>query len=254
MASGEKQSNASLYSTLSSVQYKAGCSFVETLELKLGDKVLDMGCGTGELTTYIAKQVGELGKVIGVDPDHARVQLSQENMKMVSNASFHVGNSESGFLNYYQAYFDLHYSNHVYHWLSNEEKAVYIKVAFQSLKPGGLIAVQCLAQPDDDIDNRLIESALGKSVSSKIHFAEGSSSKELLRDVGFTEVDVRIIPSVTYYSSFKVYAESFLAAGYTDIEELPDKKLLEEFQLKSIEKDGRVKSKYNLIQIKGRKS
>ena len=55
MASGENTegkppSNASLYSALSSVQYNTGCSFLETLDLNLGDKVLDMGCGTGELT------------------------------------------------------------------------------------------------------------------------------------------------------------------------------------------------------------
>ena len=253
MASGVNQSNASLYSTSSSVQYQAGCRFVDTLDLKVGAKVLDMGCGTGELTKYIAKQVGDCGKVIGIDPDDARVKLAQENMKTVSNASFHVGNSDLGFLNVYRAYFDLYYSNHVYHWLNKEEKAVYVKVAFQSLKPGGLIAVQCLTRPDDDIDNRLIESALGRSVSAKIHFAEESSARELLNDVGFTEVDVKTIPSVTYYSSFKVYADAFLAAAYTDISDLPDKEMLEEFKLKSIEKDGRVKSKYNLMQIKGRK-
>ena len=254
MASEVKQSNASLYSTLSSVQYKAGCSFVDTFGLKLGDKVLDVGCGTGELTKYIAKQVGDLGEVIGIDPDDARVKLAQENLKTVSNASFHVGDSKFAFLNDYQAYFDHHCSNHVYHWLSDEEKAVYIEVAFQCLKPGGSIAVQCLAQPDDDIDNRLIESALGKSISANIHFAEERSAKELLSNVGFTQIDVKIIPSITHYSSFKVYAEAFLAAGYTDINELPDKNLLEEFKLKAIEKDGRVKSKYNLIQIRARKS
>ena len=227
---------------------------MDTLGLKLGDNVLDVGCGTGELTTYIAKQVGELGKVIGIDPDDARVKLAQENMKTISNASFHEGDSKFDFLNDYQVYFNHHCSNHVYHWLSSEEKAAYVDVAFRCLKPGGLIAIQCLAKPDDDLDNRLIESALGRSISANIHFAEESSAKDLLKRVGFTEIDVKIIPSATYYSSFKVYAEAFLAAGYADINELPDKKLLEEFKLKAIEKDGRVKSQYNLIQIRARKS
>mgnify|MGYP002804354590 CR=1 FL=1 len=47
MASEVKQSNASQYSKLSSVQYKAGCSFVDTFDLKLGDKVLDMAAVQG---------------------------------------------------------------------------------------------------------------------------------------------------------------------------------------------------------------
>ncbi|XP_028401779.1 juvenile hormone acid O-methyltransferase-like [Dendronephthya gigantea] len=247
------QTNAALYSTFSSIQYKAGCSFLETLNLKLGDKVLDMGCGTGELTKYIAERVGHDGEVVGVDPDHTRIKVAHENMT-VPNASFHTGRSESGFPNDNQAYYDLHFSNHVFHWLNDEDKAAYVKVAFNCLKSGGVIAVQCLAKPDDDINNRFIESALSTSLSPKCHFAEEGSARELLHDVGFTHVDVKIIPSVCYYSSFEVYSKGFLAAACTDISELADKALLEEFKMKSIEKDGRVKSKYNLFQIKGRKS
>lgn len=156
---------AALYSTSSSIQFKAGCSFLETLNLKLGDKVLDMGCGTGELTKNIAERVGYRGEVVGVDPDHARVKFGHENME-VPNASFDVGKSESGFPNDNQAYYDLHFSNHVFHWF-----------------------------------------------------------------------DIKIIPSVSYYSSFKVYAESFLAAAYSDVNELGDKALLEEFKKKSIEEE-----------------
>ena len=253
MASGEKQSNASLYSTLSSAQYNMGCSFLETLNIKLVKKVLDMGCGTGELTRYMAEKVGDFGEVVGIDPDHARVKLAQENMKMVSNASFLVGTSVSKFLNDNQDYYDLHFSNHAYHWLSNKDKASYVKVAFRCLKPGGLIAIQCIAEPDDDIDKRLFKNALDRPVSAKVHYAEESSARQLLSDVGFTEVDVKIIPSVTYYSSFQVFADSFLAITKTDINDVPNKELLTEFKLKAIEKDGRVKTKYNLVQIKGRK-
>ena len=250
-AVGEKQSNASLYSALSSVQYNTGCGFLETLDIKFGDKVLDMGCGTGELTNYMAEKVGDLGEVVGIDPDHERVKFAQDNIKMVSNASFHVGNSESKFLNDYQAYYDLYFSNHVYHWLNNDDKAGYVKVAFHCLKPGGLIAIQCVAEPDDDIDSRLFGSALNRF---KVHYVKKSSARKILSEVGFTEVDVKIIPSTTYYSSFKVFAEYFLAGSKTDINDVSDKELLEKFKLKVIEKDGKVKYKYNLVQIKGRKA
>ena len=140
MASWRKTADkeyAALYSTVSSGQFKTGCSFIATLNVQPGDKVLDMGCGTGELTQYIANQVGDTGAVVGVDPDQARIEVAKENIKRLSNASFELGNSESSFPNYNKAYYDLHFSNHVYHWLSDEEKAVYVKAAFQSLKPGG---------------------------------------------------------------------------------------------------------------------
>jgi cyclopropane fatty-acyl-phospholipid synthase-like methyltransferase len=255
MASGENTegkppSNASLYSALSSLQYNTGCSFLETLDLNLGDKVLDMGCGTGELTKYIAGKVGDLGEVVGIDPDNERVKFAQDNMKMVLNASFHVGDSESGFLNDYQAYYDVHISNQVYHWLNNEDKARFVKVAFQCLKPGGLIAIQCVAEPDDEIDNCLFGSALGRF---NVHYAKESSARKLLIEAGFTDVHAKTIPSVICCSSFDVLVKFFLAGCKTDIRNVQDKELLEQFKMKVTEKDGRVKYKYNLFQVKGRR-
>ena len=45
---------------------------------KVGDVILDLGCGTGELSAYLAELVGPEGKVIGVDPDKERIQLAKE--------------------------------------------------------------------------------------------------------------------------------------------------------------------------------
>ena len=45
---------------------------------KVGDVILDLGCGTGELSTYLAELVGPEGKVIFVDPDKERIQLAKE--------------------------------------------------------------------------------------------------------------------------------------------------------------------------------
>ena len=45
---------------------------------KVGDVILDLGCGTGELSSYLAELVGPEGKVIGVDPDKERIQLAKE--------------------------------------------------------------------------------------------------------------------------------------------------------------------------------
>ena len=246
-----KQSNASLYSASSSVQYDTGCSFIESLGLNLGDKVLDMGCGTGKLTKYIAEKVGNLGEVVGIDPDTERVSFAQSNdLEMPSNVTFHVGDSESRFLHDYQAYYDLHFSNQVYHWLNSQQKVHYVKVAHKCLKPGGLIAIQSVAEPDDETDFRLFGSALGRF---KVFYVKESSARDLLIQAGFTEVDVTIIPSVIYYSSYESMVEWFLASCKTDINDVPDKILLEQFKMKVIQKDGRVKYQYNLVQLKARK-
>ena len=56
------------------VQMESGKLFIQTDVLpKPRDAILDLGCGTGELSAYIAELVGPEGYVVGVDPDLNRV-------------------------------------------------------------------------------------------------------------------------------------------------------------------------------------
>ena len=54
---------AGYYEDHSSKQREVGLRLLELLDLKEGDKVLDLGCGTGYLTSVIAKRVGDNGMV-----------------------------------------------------------------------------------------------------------------------------------------------------------------------------------------------
>lgn len=42
-----------------------------------GETVLDLGCGTGQLTSELAYSVGPTGKVIAIDPDVERLKVAQ---------------------------------------------------------------------------------------------------------------------------------------------------------------------------------
>ena len=77
-----------------SVQKLDGETFIQTNVCpKDGDIILDLGCGTGELSSYLAELVGPGGKVISVDPDKERIQLAKETHKQVKNLSFLEGGS-----------------------------------------------------------------------------------------------------------------------------------------------------------------
>ena len=114
--------------------------FIETdVCPQAGDTILDLGCGTGELSAYLAALVGPEGKVVAVDPDKERLLLAQQSFGEVKNLSF-VEGSVSNFPGVGSESYDIIFSNHVIHWIPDKHEV--FKNMFGSLKRGGKIAIQ----------------------------------------------------------------------------------------------------------------
>ncbi|XP_078376740.1 2-phytyl-1,4-naphtoquinone methyltransferase-like [Oculina patagonica] len=123
-----------------SVQKVEGEMFVQTdICPQAGDAILDLGCGTGELSAYLAELVGPEGKVVGVDPDKERILLARQAHGEIKNLSF-VEGSASNFPGIGSESYDIIFSNHVIHWIPDKQEV--FKNMFGSLKRGGKIAVQ----------------------------------------------------------------------------------------------------------------
>ena len=147
----ETDAKAKSYDEVSGPQIEAGSQFIRELNLSLGDKVLDMGCGTGHLTKYIADIVGPDGQAVGIDPDAERIKIAGEKYKEVSNLQFYVGSSVTGFPNDTEPYYDVHISTAAFHWVPDNEKKIYMQKAHQCLKRGGKLAIWCCAKfPNDE--------------------------------------------------------------------------------------------------------
>jgi SAM-dependent methyltransferase len=67
------------------------------LELKQGERVLDLGCGRGLETIEGAKMVGETGEAVGLDITPKMLATAKENAKKqnISNVRFEVGDIEN---------------------------------------------------------------------------------------------------------------------------------------------------------------
>ena len=102
-----------------------------------GDAILDLGCGTGELSAYLAGLVGPEGKVVGVDPDKERIQLARQSHSEIKNLSF-VEGSASNFPGMGSEIYDIIFGNVVLHWIREKEQA--FKNMFGSLNEGSKIA------------------------------------------------------------------------------------------------------------------
>ena len=145
----EKMANAFSYDA--ALGYKECSASVQKVEGELfiqsdvcpeaGDAILDLGCGTGELSAYLADLVGTEGKVVAVDPDKERIRVAQKSYDEVKNLSILEGSS-SNFPGIGSESYDIIFSNHVIHWIP--DKLEVFKNMFESVKGGGKIAVQYL--------------------------------------------------------------------------------------------------------------
>ena len=104
-----------------------------------GDIILDLGCGTGELSVCMAELVGPEGKVVAVDPDKERILLAQQSYGEVRNLSF-VEGSASNFPGIGTESYDIIFSNYVIHWIPDKHEV--FKNMFGSLKREGKIAIE----------------------------------------------------------------------------------------------------------------
>ena len=122
-----------------SVQKRSGEEFIQAdVCPQVGDVILDLGCGTGELSAYLAEVVGAEGKVIAVDPDKERIQLARQSHGHMKNLSFAEGSS-TNFLRMGSNAYDIVFCNFALHWMP--EKQQVFNDMFSSLKVGGKIAL-----------------------------------------------------------------------------------------------------------------
>ena len=56
-------------------------SFVLNSGLKPGMKVLDIGCGLGTMTAWLAKQVGPDGVVVAIDNNEYQIKATEKLLK-----------------------------------------------------------------------------------------------------------------------------------------------------------------------------
>ncbi|WVQ85734.1 hypothetical protein IAT38_007901 [Cryptococcus sp. DSM 104549] len=109
-----------------------------------GDKIIDLGCGTGELTVNLKKVVGEEGVVIGVDANQS--MLDSASKKSPSSIQYIQADIQdpSSFAAAHpelKGAFDAVFTSATLHWCKDSPEGV-VELVGWLLKPGGRFAFE----------------------------------------------------------------------------------------------------------------
>lgn len=229
-----EQSNdvsAKRYDKLSAHQREVGQELITVSKVKRGDKILDLGCGTGYFATILSELVGPEGKVVAVDPDAGRISIAKEKYSR-ANIEYLVESDQT----FPEDGYDLVFSNHVLPWIKDKEAL--FKRIFEKLCPGGRFAfVTFAARPGfppvmEKAFNELIGPEFLKSLlSERQAFEEPNTYKQLATAAGFEVASSEIKQFTSHWGSVDIFLAYFhgLSQGSFDLSSI-DKDILQSFK------------------------
>lgn len=69
-------------------------AILDNLVLKAGDRIIDVGCGAGQLLEHLAKAVGDTGEVFGLDPSTDQLAQARINYSEYTNITLLQRNAD----------------------------------------------------------------------------------------------------------------------------------------------------------------
>jgi len=155
---------------------------VDNALINPGDSVLDVGCGTGEVT-LLAKTRAKDGKVYGIDPAPEMIDVARKKAaRKKLDVDFRVGVIES--LPFPDSSLDVVTSSLMMHHLPEDLKVRGLAETYRVLKPGGRLLIADFMRPTGSFLNHLfIAFTRHQGLKSGIE-----DLQKLLKGAGFRQI------------------------------------------------------------------
>jgi trans-aconitate 2-methyltransferase len=197
--------DASRYHRLSDPQVAWGRAVLKRLDPNPGERILDLGCGTGRLTREIAGQPGI--RVVGLDRSAAMVAetAGQPGRRMLVRA-------DGAALPFVSA-FDAVFSAATFHWILDHDRL--FASVHTALKAGGRLVAQCGGEGNlrrlIGRTHRLMAEPRYASCfgtwSDPWIFAGVAETRARLERAGYTDIDVSIEDAPTTLPGHEAFAD-----------------------------------------------
>ena len=171
------------------------------MPLKDTDHIFEIGCGTGAMSAYLAREIVPNGQVTACDPEENRIRFAKQNFAEISNLKFIHATGAVALENKENVY-DVIVSNAVLHWIKQDELEKTLEKMFTALKPGGISGHNF----NEGIPNTY--KTLGKIDASKLEeFLKVRPTMlkeefaEMSKKVGFVVLDSGKVDNVTQFET-----------------------------------------------------
>ncbi len=161
----------------------------DALELRAGDEVLDVGCGTGTLTLALAERVGPAGSAVGVDASPEMIDAAREKSSGVGiGAEFDLVPAQD--LPFPDGRFDAVVTSLTIHHLPPEDRVGALREIIRVVRPGGRVVIAEFQPPANRIARHLTEHLLGHAMASN----DMADIRELATQAGWPDPHLRPTP------------------------------------------------------------
>lgn len=166
-----------------------GEAALDLLDPKMGERILDVGCGDGALTRKIVERGAD---VVGVDNSPELVAAA----RAIGLDVIEMSAADMTF----DAEFDAAFSNAALHWMLDKERVA--KAIFRALKPGGRFAGEMggdgnLAKLRERLDAELVARGYPPPLESSNWYPSVDDFAAVYEAAGFTQIDARLIERPT---------------------------------------------------------
>ena len=207
--------NTELYNLQHNFVYKFGENVIEWLDPQVGEKILDVGCGTGQLADII-HNAGAV--VTGIDASPEMIKRAKENY---DDIEFFVKDATDFF---FDEKFDAAFSNAALHWINKQEEALHC--ICDALKQHGRFVFEMGGKHNiENIHGAIRCVMMEEGMENQIpdesnYFPSVAEECELLEKVGFTVSDVMYFKRPTKLEGeegMKLWINQFCGFFFKDV-------------------------------------